>query len=55
MKGGVGRIVLWTKVMTRMELDPEGAVRELDAQTWQEWHQRLKKLGGPPMPCPPGE
>jgi tetratricopeptide (TPR) repeat protein len=48
LEGEVDRIVLWTQVMTGMELDDNGVVRVLDAETWQDRRQRLEKRGGPP-------
>jgi WD40 repeat protein/serine/threonine protein kinase len=43
------RIVLWTKVLTGMELDPQGAAKVLDAKRWSEYRKQLvEKLGGPP-------
>jgi WD40 repeat protein len=50
VNGQTARIVLWTQVMTAMELDDNGVVRPLDVPTWQERHQRLEELGGPPLP-----
>jgi hypothetical protein len=43
-------LVLWTQVITGMELDNQGAVRILDAGAWQERWQRMMRLGGPPRP-----
>jgi WD40 repeat protein len=48
--GEVERIVLWTQVMTGMELDPDWGARVLDADTWQQRRRRLDELGGPPLP-----
>jgi WD40 repeat protein/serine/threonine protein kinase len=42
------RLRLWVEVGTGMELDPGGAVIELDVKTWRERWERLQKLGGPP-------
>jgi WD40 repeat protein len=47
--GDVERIVLWTQVITGMELDELGVVRMLDAAIWQKRRHRLEGLGGPPM------
>jgi hypothetical protein len=44
------RIVLWTQVITGMELDSDGAFRSLDALTWRDRRKRLEELGGPPVP-----
>ena len=43
------RIKLWMQVNTGMEIDESGAVRFLDAKTWQERRQSLQQLGGPPI------
>jgi WD40 repeat protein len=48
MRGDPERIMLWTQVITGLEVDELGAVHVLDAATWQERHDRLQKLGGPP-------
>jgi WD40 repeat protein len=48
VEGEVERIVLWTQVMTGLELDADSVARVLDAPTWQERHRRLDELGGPP-------
>jgi hypothetical protein len=50
MEGEVDRIVLWTQVITGLELDADGLVRVLDTRTWQQRRQRLEELGGPPLP-----
>jgi WD40 repeat protein/tRNA A-37 threonylcarbamoyl transferase component Bud32 len=50
LEGGVEQIVLWTQVITGMELDPGGTPRWLDAPIWQERRWRLEELGGPPSP-----
>jgi WD40 repeat protein len=42
------RLRAWVEVATGLELDPGGAVIELDAKTWMERRERLRKLGGPP-------
>ena len=46
--GDVERLVLWTQVLTGMELNSEGVVNTLDAEQWRERRERLEKLGGPP-------
>jgi WD40 repeat protein len=43
-----GRLRLWVEVATGGELDPGGAVIELDVKAWRERRERLDKLGGPP-------
>jgi WD40 repeat protein/predicted Ser/Thr protein kinase len=51
VEGAVERVVLWTKVITGMELvelDGTGAVHVMDAQSWHQCRQRLEELGGPP-------
>jgi hypothetical protein len=45
--GEAERLVLWTQVITGMEVEPSGPVRLLDAATWQQRRQRLQELGGP--------
>jgi WD40 repeat protein len=48
LPGDPEHIRLRIEVATGMELDPGGAVVELDAKTWRERWERLQKLGGPP-------
>jgi WD40 repeat protein len=50
VEGDVERLVLWTQVLTGMELDADGVARVLAAATWQERRRRLDELGGPPLP-----
>jgi WD40 repeat protein/tRNA A-37 threonylcarbamoyl transferase component Bud32 len=50
LEGPVKRVVLWAQVLTGMELDADGGVHVLDPQTWQQRRQKLKELGGPPVP-----
>jgi eukaryotic-like serine/threonine-protein kinase len=50
LRGDPERIMLWTQVITGLEVDELTAVRVLDAKTWQERRDRLQKLGGPPVP-----
>jgi WD40 repeat protein len=50
LSGDVERIVLWTQVITGLELDTDGVARVLDAPTWQGRRRRLDELGGPPLP-----
>jgi WD40 repeat protein len=45
----VPRIVLWTQVLTGMELDSRGTVRVLDAAAWKDRRRRLEEAGGPPL------
>jgi hypothetical protein len=42
--------MLWTQVITGLEVDELTAVRVLDAAAWQQRRDRLQKLGGPPAP-----
>jgi WD40 repeat protein len=49
VEASVERVVLWTQVLTGMELNADGEVKLLDATTWQDRRQLLK-LGGPPIP-----
>ena len=48
LRGDPERILLWTQVITGLEVDELTAVRVLDANTWQQRTDRLQKLGGPP-------
>jgi WD40 repeat protein/tRNA A-37 threonylcarbamoyl transferase component Bud32 len=50
VEGDVQRVVLWTQVITGLELNSEGNVQVLDAQTWRQRGQRLEEWGGPPVP-----
>jgi WD40 repeat protein/serine/threonine protein kinase len=50
VEGLTERVVLWTQIMTAMELDEEGTARPLDVPTWQQRRRRLADLGGPPLP-----
>jgi WD40 repeat protein len=50
LMGGVERVLLWTQVVTGMELNPEGVFQVLDSATWQQRRQRLEELGGPLVP-----
>ena len=49
IRGDPERIMLWTQVITGLEVDELMAVRVLDAATWQQRRQRLQELGGPPQ------
>jgi len=44
VEGDLDRIVLWTQVLTRMELDNNDQVRKLDEAAWQDRRQRLEEL-----------
>ena len=48
LAGDVERLVLWTQVLTGMELNSEGVVNTLDAEQWHERRERLEKRGGAP-------
>jgi WD40 repeat protein len=48
ISGDPEQVLLWTQVITGLELDEHGLVRWLDAATWQKRRQRLQELGGPP-------
>jgi WD40 repeat protein len=50
LQGDAERLALWSQVLTGLELEQNGDVRVLDAPTWQERRQRLRQLGGPPLP-----
>ncbi len=50
VEGDPSRILLWAEVLTGMELDSDGALRVLDAATWQQRRQHLEELGGSPLP-----
>jgi WD40 repeat protein len=48
IEGEVDRIMLWTKVITGMELDEWGSIRFLDDSTWRRYRRELQQLGGLP-------
>jgi hypothetical protein len=48
IRGDPERIMLWTQVITGLEVNELTVVHVLDAATWQQRHQRLQELGGPP-------
>jgi WD40 repeat protein len=48
--GDTERVRLWVQVLTGVELDRDGLFRTLDAARWQRQRQRLRELGGPPLP-----
>jgi eukaryotic-like serine/threonine-protein kinase len=50
LTGSVDRLVLWTQVLTGMELDADGVAHALDTPTWLQRRQELERLGGPPLP-----
>jgi WD40 repeat protein/serine/threonine protein kinase len=42
LMGGLEQLLLWTQVVTGMELTPEGVFQVLDSATWQQRRQRLE-------------
>jgi hypothetical protein len=48
VRGSPEHLRLWIEVITATEQDASGEVTELDHKTWQQRHDRLQKLGGPP-------
>jgi WD40 repeat protein len=46
LEGTVEQILLWSEVVTGMELEGDGVFHVLNAQSWQERHRRLEALGG---------
>lgn len=48
VEGSPERIRLWVEVLTAMELDPQGTVRELTSDEVAARRRRLEELGGPP-------
>jgi WD40 repeat protein/tRNA A-37 threonylcarbamoyl transferase component Bud32 len=46
--GSPERLTLWTEVLTGLEIDSAGVIRELDAQEWYRRRDELERLGGPP-------
>lgn len=51
VRGDLQRNVLWTQVLTGMELDADGAVHTLDVDEWRKRRQQLEALGGSPAPA----
>jgi WD40 repeat protein/serine/threonine protein kinase len=47
LSGDPERLRLWSQVITGMELDVNGAPRELDPEQWRGQYQRLRSLGWP--------
>ncbi|HEY7159330.1 MAG TPA: protein kinase [Gemmataceae bacterium] len=48
LPGDTERIRCWVEVLTGMELDAEGTIRDLDADALQRRREQLNELGGPP-------
>ena len=45
MQGDTERLVLWSQVLTGLELDANEEVQPLSANRWQERRRRLEELG----------
>ena len=41
-------IKVWVEAMTGLAVDDEGSIYAIEAGDWQEKHERLRQLGGPP-------
>jgi hypothetical protein len=50
VEGKLERVLLWTQILTGMDLDNRGAVRVLGAGEWQDSRRRLADLDGSPQP-----
>src|SRR5262249_47527348 len=50
LQGEAKQLLLWTQVLTGMELDERGRPRELSLQAWCERRRELQQRGGPPRP-----
>jgi WD40 repeat protein len=46
--GDVDRVILWSEVISGLELDANGGLRALDTDAWRERKRQLAALGGPP-------
>jgi WD40 repeat protein/tRNA A-37 threonylcarbamoyl transferase component Bud32 len=46
LEGTVEQILLWSEVITGMELEGDGSFHALNALSWQERQRRLEALGG---------
>jgi hypothetical protein len=46
--GDVERLVLWSQVLTGMELGADGSARDLDDEAWANRRHRLGRWVGPP-------
>src|SRR5262249_45705476 len=44
------KVVLWTQVLTGMEIDEARAVHQLNADSWKQRCLQLDESGGPPSP-----
>jgi hypothetical protein len=47
LEGTPEQILLWAQLLTGMEMDEYGAVRMLDADTWQQRRRKIQQLGNP--------
>jgi WD40 repeat protein len=52
VQGTPERIRIWVEILTGMELDAQGATRQLDPEAWRERRRRLQELGGAPLDQP---
>ena len=52
LEGDRQRIVLWTQVITGLQLHDSGGITALDGPAWQERNSRLQELSGPPTSAP---
>jgi Flp pilus assembly protein TadD len=50
VKGDAHRIKLWTQVLTGMEMEDNGDLHVLSANTWQQRRQELGRMGVTPIP-----
>jgi WD40 repeat protein len=41
LRGTVDEIVCWSRVVTGLDMDPDGVVRVLDVQSWENYRQKL--------------
>jgi WD40 repeat protein len=49
VEGDPERLRLWVQVITGIELEADGSICGLDADTWRQQRDRLEELGGPPI------
>jgi hypothetical protein len=50
LAGASAQIQRWAEVLTGLELESDTVVGTLSRQAWNERRQRLRELGGPPLP-----
>lgn len=48
LSGSPVRLAAWCEVVTGVRLEPDGGLRPLDAEGWEQSRRRLEELGGPP-------